>query len=103
MRHHIRLGYDSTVCHAILCVYNSPYSHVEREHESLHGFISIRRGCLGGSPTKQAHRWNIRCSGPMTWLRTGLSMTSLKFVKSKGRREGAAVVGGGMGDLWFLC
>ena len=30
-----------------LYVHTSSYSHVERERESLHGFISIRSGCLG--------------------------------------------------------
>ena len=48
MRRHIRLGYDSTVCHAILYVYDtSYYSHVERERESLHRFIPVRPGYLG--------------------------------------------------------
>jgi hypothetical protein len=53
MRRHIRLGYDSTVCYAILCVYTSSYSHVERERQSLHGFISIRPGCLGRRDQRQ--------------------------------------------------
>jgi len=47
MRRHIRLGYDSTVCRSILYTSTPPYSHVERERESLHGFIQIRRGCMG--------------------------------------------------------
>jgi hypothetical protein len=47
MRRYIRLGYDSTVCYAVLYASTSSYSRVERERESLHGFISIRRGYLG--------------------------------------------------------
>ena len=53
MRRHIRLGYDSTVCHASLPASVLSYSPVERERESLHGLISVSRGCLGRRDQQQ--------------------------------------------------
>jgi hypothetical protein len=46
-RRYIRLAYDSTMCYVVLYASTSSYPCAERERESLHGFISIRRGCLG--------------------------------------------------------
>jgi len=53
MRRHIRLGYDSTVCHPILCASILSHSHVERERESLHRPIPVSRGSLGRRDQQQ--------------------------------------------------